>query len=183
MPFTAGQRVTAAELNGNTIQLVDSASLSASTASVVLNLPAGYNRAKLYWRARSAGAVTAEPLMLQFNGDSGAHYQDEIMQTNNTTVAGTTATGQTKMQIATIVGASGTSNYFSSGSVDIDGVSDTTNFKTAVGQGTAFVTTSNMYVGVYGGQWIQAAAVTTVTLFANANSLASGSTFSLYGLT
>ena len=186
MAFTAGQRITAAELNGNTMQLITSTTLSGTATSVVLTLPTGaaYNHLKVFYRARHDAAVAAAQMYLQMNGDTGSNYLVERSETNNTTTTNTGPGGATttKIQIATIPGASATSLYFGSGEFLVSGVSDTTNFKTAVATATALITVSNAYVGVYAGQWNSAAAVTSLTLTPNSGDFIAGTMFSLYGL-
>lgn len=183
MTFTSGQRVTAAALNGNTVQLLSTTTLSAPSASVVIPVPAGvsYNFLRVQWRAKSSTAVAAEQLYLQLNGDTGNDYLWQNDQANNATVAGTSSGGVVnKIQVATITAATSTANFFSSGSFEIGGASDATNFKTVVGTATAYATSTNSWAGVYAGQW-SGGPVTTITLFPATNNLVTGCIFSLYG--
>jgi hypothetical protein len=167
----------------NLQQIAPTQKLVSNVASVTFNIPSGLNGVMLTWRARSSSAVTAEMLLMQLNGDTGNDYLWEVDQANNATVAGTTSGAATnKIQIGTVTGNSATALYFSSGQTLIDGVSDTTNYKTAAGIGAAFSTTTNMWSGVYGGQWNSAAAVTSVTIFAQTGNLMTGSQFKAYGL-
>lgn len=185
MTFTAGQRVLAADLNGNTIQLIDTQTLTAPAASIVLDVPANssYNFIKASWRLRGDSASAALQLYMRLNGDTGSNYLWEVNQANNTTVAGTTSAGtSTFMQAGTLVCASATALYFSSGVVDISGASDTTNYKVMNGSGSAFASTTNMWSGTFSGQWNSAAAVTSVTFLPQTGNFVAGSIVSLYGL-
>lgn len=185
MTFNAGQRITAAELNTNTMQLITSTSLLGTTASVQLPITGAYNYLKVLWRARSSAAVAAQQMYLQINGDTGNNYGWQTNEANAANaVSGTHSTaGVNVIQIATITGASATSSlWFASGEFTVGGASDTTNYKTVSGVGAAFVTATNSYAGTYGGQWQSAAAVTSLTLSPATGSFVTGCVFSVYGL-
>lgn len=186
MAFTAGQRVTAAELNGNTIQLLDSSVLTATTASITLNVPAGtaYDTLKVSWRVRGDQASAAQEMYLRFNGDSGSNYLWQNIQGNNSTVSSNTSGAATTfIHIGTMTCASATANYFSSGDFEVAGASSGTGFTTAVGRDIAFSSTTNMWAGVYGGQWLSTAAITSVELVPQSGNFVAGTIASLYGLT
>jgi hypothetical protein len=185
MTFTAGQRVTAAALNGNTFQQLQTTTLSGTQTSVILTVPTGtaYNFLTVKWRVRGATAVAGEQMWLQLNGDSGNNYLWQINQANNATVAGSASgAAVAKIQIATTIGSSATANYFASGSFEIGGASDTANFKTVQGTATAYSSTTSSWGGTYAGQWNSTAAVTSITLFPQgASGFAAGCIFTLFG--
>lgn len=183
MTFNGGDRVTAAELNGNTVQELYTTTLTGSQASVVLPVPTGsaYNFLTVKWYVRCDNAVTGQQMWLQLNGDTGTNYLWEANQANNATVAGSTSgAAVVHGQIATIVGSSATANFFSSGSFEIAGASSA-NFKTVVGSGTAYSSTTSMWTGLYGVEWGSTAAVTSVTLAPNAGNFIAGCIFTLLG--
>lgn len=185
MTLNSGSRVTATQLNGNTMQLITQTTLLANTSSVVLPITGTYNFLQVFWRTRSSAAVAAEQLYLRMNTDAGNNYNWQTNEANAANaVAGThSTTGVAQIQIATVTGASATSAlWFASGDFVVGGASDTTNYKTAAGKGTAFITATNSYAGTYGGQWESAASVASLTLFAATGNLVSGSLFSVYGL-
>ena len=183
MPWYAGQRVTAAALNASSPELIQAVSIAVTTASVTISIPTGYNRIEVFWRARMSDAVAAEQLYLRMNGDTSAHYLWEVNQANNTTVAATTSgAAVAQIQIATVTGNSATALYFGAGSFTIDGASDAVNYKTMQGTSAAFGTTTNMWAGVYSGQWLSAAVVTSITLFGATGSFLAGSNVTAYGL-
>jgi hypothetical protein len=159
--------------------LYDESYVSATTASVSLALPAGFNTAEVRWRAKGTTATAALQLYVQFNGDTGGNYNWQVNQANNTTVAGTQGSAVDQMQVGTITGATSTANYFASGVFQANGISDAF-YKTVCGTGSAFVTTSNMYTGVYSGQWSNTAVLTSMLLFPASGSFAVGTRFSLY---
>lgn len=182
--FADNTLVNAAALNGNLPVLLGSTVLSASAASIPLTVPSGFNRIKIHWRGRSDAGAAAEQLFLHFNGDGGSNYLWEVNQANNAGVAATTSAGTASaIQIGTIPAASATAGYFGSGEATADGVNATsTGFTTVQGNGTAFASSTNMWAGVYSGQWLNSGGVTSLTAFASAGNLVAGSSLSIYGL-
>lgn len=184
MTFRAGQRVTAAELNSGVMQQIATTTLTGTQAAITLNIPAGtsYNFLKCSWRVRGDQAAAAQQLYLRLNGDTGSNYLWQNVQGNNSTASSNTSGATaTFIHIGTMTCASATGLYFSSGDFEISGASDATNYKTAVGKDIAFASTTNMWAGTYGGQWISAAAVTAVSLVPQAGNFVAGSIMSLWG--
>lgn len=156
--------------------------LNATTASVTFSgLPAA-NGFLVKWSARCSDANVAEMLFLRFNGDSGSNYLWEVNQANNATVAGTSSgAAVAQIQIATTTANSATADYFATGSFVVD-PGGTGQYTKANGTASAFATTTNMWSGVYGGQWLSTATVTSITLQGATGSFLAGSQFSIYAL-
>lgn len=154
--------------------------LAATTASVTFSgLPAA-NGFMVAWSARCSDANAAEQLYLRFNGDTGNNYLWEVSQANNTTVAATTSGAAVAfIQIATVTANSATANYFANGSFVVD-PGGTGQFTTASGHANASATTTNMWSGTYGGQWLSTATVTSITLQGATGSFLAHSKFSIY---
>jgi hypothetical protein len=151
--------------------------------SVVIPVPAVWPRVQVCWRVRSSAANPAEQLYLRFNSDTANHYLWQADQANNATVAGTDGGGATNViQIGTVTSGTATAGYFASGNFVVEGVTDATNFATVVGSGTAYASTTNSWTGTYGGQYVAAGPITSLTLACASGNLVTGSTFSLYGL-
>lgn len=154
--------------------------ISATTATVTLAVPSGFNNIEVIWRVRASDATAAESLFLQMNGDTGNNYLWEVNQANNTTVAATDSGGATShIQIGTVPGNSASANYFGSGRFTVSGASDSV-AKTLVGTGTAYSSVSNAYAGVYSGLWSGTAAVTSLTIVCQTGSFLPSSRFSVY---
>lgn len=170
-------------LMNNTPQLLQTVSVGVTTSSVTLTVPAGYKRMAVNWRVRSTVSNLAEQLYLQFNGDTASHYMWENLQSNNATVSGASAGGlTTAIQVATVTGGTSSANFFASGSFIVDGIADATNYATVAGNGSAYSTATNAWVGTYGGMWGNSSLVTSMQLHCSSGSIAAGSTFSMYGL-
>lgn len=163
--------------------LLYATTLAATQATVVYSVTSPYPRIKCIWRARASDAIAAEMIQLRINGASTSSYQWQTNQANNTTVAATDSGGATtSIQVGTVCAASATAGYFSSGEFTVDGADQSATFPTVQGTGTAYVSTSNSYVGVYSGQYNVAALVTSLTLLCQTGSFVAGSQFSFYGL-
>jgi hypothetical protein len=182
VPFVAGQRVTAAALNGNSVQLLSATTLAAATASVNVAVPVGYNRLQVYFTGKSNGATNAVSARITLNNDTGANYNYIYTQSNNGTTSTADNTGQTAILVGTMTAATSTANYAGSGSFTIDNTGNGIFFPTIVGTATTFVTTTNMYNGVYTSQWLSLADVTSIQFSLSVGSWVTGSQFSLYGV-
>ena len=186
MSFVAGQRVTAGELNAiNSVQIVQTSTLSATTASVTITIPSGYGSLDLSWHARTTSANTSDNMLLRFNNDSGANYDWQIVAGLNTTVTTTPSIGATSLLIGTAVGGTGTSGYFSNGVARITGASQAASGHVLTVTGSWYACWSNTaatsQAGTTGGLYIPSASITSLTLLPAAGSFAAGSVFSLYG--
>lgn len=181
-PFVAGQRVTAGELNGNSKQLIAGQNVATPAASFSLAVPSGYNRIQGYFTGKSSNASAAVSVRIQFNGDTGANYNFIYTQSNNGATSTLDNTGQIAILAATIPGATSTANYSGSGNFIVDNIGGGGFFPTLVSTGTGFVTTANMYNGVYTGQWLSTAAVTSVQFTLNLGNWVATSAFSLWGI-
>lgn len=164
-------------------RLLSTTVLASAQPSVPIAVPAGWPRLQLVWRTRSDQAAAAGQLYLRMNGDTNAHYLWQVSQANNNTDAGNFSGGLvTNIQIATIVAASATAGYLSSGSFTVDGASDTVNCPTVLAQGAAIASTAASWVGQYAGLYTQPGPVSSLTVFPITGNLVAGSTFTLYGL-
>lgn len=181
-PFAAGQRVTAGELNSNSMQLIASTTLSGAAASVVFAVPAGYSRLQGFYTGQGTAAAAAVSARIQFNSDTGTNYNFIYTQSNNGTTSTTDNTGQIAILVGTLTGATSTANFAGTGNFTVSNTGGGTFFPVVVGTATTFVTTTNMYNGVYSGNWVSTAAITTVTFLLNTGNWATNSQFSLFGV-
>lgn len=188
MSFAAGQRITAGELNAiSAMQLIQTNTLTATTASVTITVPSGYNSLNFSWHSRTTSANTNDDLSLTLNSDSGANYDWQIVATLNTTTTATVSIGSTGIRLGTTVGGTGSAGYFGNGNVWLTGVGQ-------AGSGHNLTVTGNWYAcwsntaatsssGTVGALYRPSTAITSVTITPNGGvSFAAGSVFSLYGL-
>lgn len=182
-PLVDPARVTAAILDNNIPVLVASTTLTVALANVVLAVPAGYNRLRVNFSGKCSGAFAVSSAKVQFNGDTGTNYNFILAQSNNGTLTTTDNASTSSIQVGTLPAATSTANYSGSGSFVVDNAAGGgAFFPTVVGTATGFVTTSNMYNGVYCGQWSSLAAITSINMVMGSGNWIAGSSFSLYGL-
>lgn len=154
--------------------------ISATTATVNLAVPAGYNNIEVIWRVRASDAVTSEAMNLMLNADGGIDYTWQDMQASTSTVTGANAGGGTShIQVATVAGASASAGYYAAGRFTIIGASDSTD-KTVIGTVATPTSSSAGSVGTYSGLWNNTAVVTAIGLTCATGSFVAGSRFSLY---
>lgn len=167
--------------------LLSTTTLGSTTASVTYSIATPYPRIRVEWNTRTSGAVNSTPLYLQMNGDNGANYQQSFIENHITSVTGNSSTSlTTQIQIGSTSGASGTSGYWGAGSFIINGANQSIFGPIAIGMGTAYVASGgspNSYSGIYGGEYVVATPLTSVTLSLGAGGFIAGSSFSFYGLT
>lgn len=169
-------------LQNNTPQLIATTKLAAPAASIAITVPAGYSSLMGVWGARSSQASAVVNMVIRLNADTGNNYLWQEVQVENTTVTGANSSGVTSfIQIGIAPGASATANYYGAGDFTIPAPGGAL-FKTVIGKSFGIDSTSDSFVGTYGGQWLNTAVITSVTLIATAGNLVAGSQFSLYGL-
>lgn len=173
-------------ISNNLPTLLSTTTLGSTTASVTYNVTSLYNSMMVRWSASSTAAVTSTTLIVTCNGDTGSHYLSAILENSSGSVSGSFGSGiTTGMQAATMAGASDTANYWSSGVFFLDGTNQTGHAPTLVGTATQFTSTAPLgHMGMYSGQWLSVAGVSSVTLApgSGGGSFAAGSVFSFYGL-
>ncbi len=164
--------------------------LGGAVASITFSaIPATYSHLLIYWQARCSGAVGDDSFSMRFGTggggvDSGANYVYGFVQDANTTVTGNALAAATSIIIGTVNGANAPANCASSGTIFIPNYSSTTFNKTATTTAHSQFASgaSGMKIGVFGGNWSNTGAITSISLFPAAGSnLIIGSAFSIYG--
>jgi len=181
--WVTGDVVTAAEFAKGVGSVVDSTLGVASASIDFTGLPTTYAHLLIeaYLRGdTAAGNVTAG---IRFNNDSGANYNTQGLQANNTTVTGTGTLSGTSV-FTQIAAASAPANAFSplrieiphyAGSVNFKGLSGTSGWETT---DTAAGQALNLFTGI----WKSTAAINRVTLIVGAGNFAAGSRVTVYAM-
>lgn len=183
MTFLAGQRLTAAALNAalaSVPQLIQSSILSSSQASIIINVPSGYNHLQCVFTVK-CDAGSAQFVRLRLNGDTSSNYTWERLTGNNTTVAGTNATAtDTSIEIGVTSSAADTANYFGVGGFTVGNIASAV-FKPVASYFQGSLGAANAWTGTAGGIWLSTSAVTSVTVFPASGNFIAGSSLSIYG--
>lgn len=153
---------------------------SASEVNIT-SIPQGYRDLELRVRARSTFAGTEDTLRIQFNGDTGANYDQQIIFGDNAgSAADTMATGQTTMSIGQLPASTATANFAGASRVDIMDYKTTARFKEVLMHIGQSYTLQRTQVGA--GQWQSATAITSARVFWASGNFENSSVVSLYGL-
>jgi hypothetical protein len=164
---------------GNTYTQIASTTLGSAAATVTFSsIPGTYTDLVLLTAASNTGG-NGNGLAIQFNTDTASNYSKTYLYGDGTSVVSGRGTSQTNISISNMPISS--TGVFGAGVANIQNYSNATTYKTVVSRGGAANT--GMIVIAYVGLWRSTAAITTITLFSDTGNLATGSTFSLYGIT
>lgn len=171
---------------GGSLSRIDVQALGADAGSVTFSsIPASYEHLMIVWTARGTDGGNPN-INMQFNGDTGANYDRELVIGVGATVTSAPDIAQASITIAGAMPGSGAAaGAAASGRITIMSYARTTFHKSAVCdfsdlRGTV---SSDALAGLTGGRWRNTAAITSVNLFPSASNFLAGSVFSLYGLT
>jgi hypothetical protein len=142
------------------------------------SIPSTFQNLRISYQASLTG-TTWDDLLMRINNDTGANYDRMQLQGRTGSATAAEAYGQTSIKVGINTDTNG-----SIGQIIVPNYKTTTFNKMAVNYFFAKHGTSstNQFVGVFGGTLRNSAAVTQIDLF-NSGSLAfvTGSTFTLYG--
>ena len=166
--------------------VLDEVVLTSSAASVTFSgldtLAAGYEHLQVRMTGRSNGAVGANAVYAYLNGDSSASYASHRLQANGSAVSSSAYTGGGNGWIGYMAGNNGTANVFGALVADFLDFSSSSKNTTWRALGGNPDPTTDDYVGLYSGVYLNTAAMTSLTLFHGTGSWVSGSRFTLIGL-
>lgn len=158
----------------------------ASTAATInfSNIPATYRHLQIVFMGRAADVVTDRYLYIRFNNDTGAHYYDQRLYANGTTVAAGQTEAQTNAAVADLTAASDANSLASGAVIDIPDYATTTWEKVALGRSTLVMSTAaaGMENRISGVHWANTAAINQITLYPQTGNFVAGTIASLYAL-
>jgi Repeat of unknown function (DUF5907) len=187
--FTGTPLAPTATANTNTTQIATTAfvlgqsgnkqtqTADGTTGTYTFTIPSGYTAIRIAVNGRSSATVDGIGLRVQFNSDTGSNYDTEsVYWEGSTTGAAAATTGATYAVVGWIPGASATASYSGSVVTSIPGYANTAFYKTYTSQSSSR-DGGLLYMDRLGGNWRNAAAITSVTIFLGSGNFASGSTF------
>lgn len=195
LPAVTGQPIEAADINAK-ISTTDANAAYATkaeagmvplaqlapasgTASIILSaIPAGYENLRLVLLSR--GSATSN-VILRFNGDTGANYDDQRVQ-GTTTVA--SAVSQPAAAGITIGAHPSLTTQAAMMDMIIPGYARTGIMKPLFSSGARFddLGGGSNYAYATAGNWRNAAAITSLTLFPATGTFSAGTVATLYGM-
>jgi hypothetical protein len=164
---------------GSTYSTIATTTLGSAQATISFNSFSGYTDLVCIYSAQNTSA-SAQDVYVQFNGDTGSNYSATLLWGSGSS-AGSYRNSNDAAILLDFYGSAGpTSGPFNTGIVNIMNYSNTATFKTVLGR------TSRADNGVDAGigLWRNTAAITSMTfrLSGSGNNFATGSIFTLYGI-
>ena len=151
--------------------------LDGTSSSVTLDYaaPSGvsWTPRHLVVRVNATNDTSVDDLLLRFNGDTGSNYNRQYLFGNSATKAAGRDTNSTFINTGAYPG--GTDNVFGGGEILIPDALSTRSHKSTI----SLTGAAESYVMSITGRWASTAAITSVTLIANNQTFAAGSTFEL----
>jgi hypothetical protein len=151
--------------------------LGGTASSVTFSsIPATYRDLILVTSAKNASTTDTDNLNIRFNGDTGSNYSYVQMFGIGSDSGGTGSGTETNLRALLFSGS--TKTYFANGVAQIMDYSATDKHKTVISRRDSV----DDYTVAVAGRWANTAAITSVVLTPVSGSLASGSTFNLFGV-
>lgn len=152
--------------------------VTTTDASLAITVPTWGASLRFEYQARGDTAATAVSLWLRLNGDTGATYDRQTLQSESATTTSARTDADTKLFLPAIAGSTSAAGASGSGEFFIPNYRGTTFWKTvaALGMSKADTSGATSFYGIYNaGAWRNTAAVTTVTILPATGNLVTGS--------
>jgi hypothetical protein len=183
-------RVTALSTNAiaggsGAMTLISEVVTSSSATTVTFSsIAATYRDLILIVRGRGAAAAGVVSVLVQFNSDTAANYQYEMLRFGGSTASAAQSTAKTSIAVTDVFpGATATASYAGQAAMRIYDYRGTTFFKATGGPlGSQLGTTANLnQAGVMSGQWNSTSAITRIDVLLSSGAFVDNSVVSLYG--
>ena len=158
-----------------TFEPIASVTLSAATASVTFSsIPQTFTDLVLTGAVGSTSTTADRSMRLQFNGDTTSSLYSDTTVYGEASAASFRRSSQTQTTVLEAIAKSGN---FTAYTINIMNYANTTTNKTVLARsaGTVIVSANT-------GLWRNTAAINSITITPNADTFASTSTFSIYGI-
>ena len=179
--FASQGRVAANSYDSIATQIVGAGGASSVTFS---SIPSTYKHLQIRAISRTSGTPSATNynlLHLQFNGDTGNNYSTHRFEGNGSSVSATGSGNQPIINGGIGSGSLQSTNVFGTSIIDILEYTNTNINKTTRGLGGGDGNGDGV-IAFLSGSWRNTAAITSITLFPQANSFVQYSQFALYGI-
>ena len=158
---------------GNTYVALATQTLSSSAASVTFSSISGAYTDLIMICTGSVVSGGWVGLTLNFNGDTGSNYSSTSISGNGSTASSIREATAVYMNLGAIDSTVQTNNIF-----HIMNYANTTTYKTGLSRGNNSVANVRPVVGL----WRSTAAITSIVISHPSISIATGATFTLYGI-
>lgn len=161
----------------STYQPIATYTAPSAQSSYTFNSFSGYTDIVLIAQVQSDAGGYAN-FNIRFNSDTGSNYSRVYMYGNGTTAGTGKSAASTDTSITLGTMPSTSQGYWNISRVNIQNYSNSTTYKTVLNRSDLL--NDATYAGV--GLWRNTAAITSITLFSSSGNIATGSTFTLYGI-
>ena len=165
--------------------LLETTILGTATATVTFSSLGSYSdykhlQIRAVVRSDRATPFTAVDVFARLNSDTGNNYRAHRLSGDGSSVSSFAYAAVNSMGMVNIPTSTNTANIFSPVVIDILDFSSSNKNTTlrALGGNTG----SSTNIGLNSGLWVNTAAVTSISLFADSSNFVAGSRFSLYGV-
>ena len=147
-------------------------------------LPQSYRDVLVVVSGRATTSASNDNVEVQFNGDTGANYNAQVVQGANTTASAAQNNGQTSGYFGAISAATATANFSGYSAITVSNYAGTTFQKSWAGVDQAPLTTgaSGLQTQTVGGRWNSTAAITALKVFIASGNFVDGSVVDVYGI-
>jgi hypothetical protein len=163
----------------NTYEAIATQTLSSAAASVTFSsIPSTYTDLVIVGSVLAVGSASVD---FQFNGNTASNYSYIVLDGDGSTASSNKQSPTTSIQFAGWSSNLNSSTNPSTMIAHIMNYSNTTTYKTALVRSMALGSASSC-VDAFVGTWRQTAAITSILIEGSGTNLATGTTFSLYGI-
>lgn len=170
---------------GLMVRIGDTLLSSSATNITFASIPGTFKHLMITGQARADGAVTLDQLLAQFNADTSGNYDWQETEANSAGAFFANGLASTSARIGLLPGTTvGLAAGAAALSLTIPNYASTTFNKSWLAMcGTGDSTATNSSAGIFGGDWRNTAAITSIKLFPGmSTNFVAGTRFTLYGL-
>ena len=145
------------------------------------SIPSTYQHLQVRYLARGTFSGNEISLRMRLNSDTGNNYARHLLEGEGATASAFATSSGNLMALGSVPADTGTASAFGAGVIDLLDYKDTNKYttsRTLNGQDRNGSGTINLASSL----WMNTAAVTSITIFADSNNLAQYSSFALYGI-
>lgn len=170
---------------GGAIELISEIVTSGSQADVTFSsIAASWRNLEVRISGRGTAGGTSGPISVQFNGDTGANYDYQQIESFGAGTDINQYVGVTAFRIGLFPYSAATAGRVGSLIARFFDYADAVFAKSIMSQFSCFIGTgaTNIGAGIYGGGWRSSAAINSIRLFMDSGNFEDGSIVSLYGI-
>lgn len=173
--------------SGSGLTLIGKSTAASSVASLsVTGIPSTYSALQIVVSGRSTASAGSEDMLVQFNGDTGSNYSNQLTQSFAGTVQGVEVLTTTAAHIGSFTAATAPGNRAGVTTAFIPNYASTTFDKAGTGSSMVPYNTgsSGNFLQIWGFVWFPStpAAISSISIAAASGNLVAGSYIAVYGL-